>query len=656
MNYLYVNCYTDPNPVRDAELQECLSLNKANPLLTVREIFIRPSFSDLLKIANAEIANEDICIFANSDIYFDETLEAIKQLKHRECWALSRWNRLSDGTLKLLDFPGTQDAWIFRGPPPQVKANFLFGVPGCDNRFAKLVSDAGYKITNPCQTIKAIHLHLSSVRRTSQEETVKPPYLMVPTCGLRNGKTAIIQLGRYGDILNILPAVKKLGHEVDWFVLPEFANILDGIPYINPIIWDGKVEDVKAATALATKLGYSTIIPTQVYNNPILTTVRHASFQLEQWDRIGMLQDFQESKLELTYSPVSRIPKLIGYNLEGTSSPFSEKAKFEEWLLSTLGKDYSLIKLPTDLPSILNLLPIIGTLELLITVDTSVHYLSGVTSTPTLVLLPESKFNSALPKSHWIATVQYRDANKLSGQSAILDAIRPKNQFLAIPPSAGTSITNGGKFELALSKVINNLQPKRILESGTYLGQGTTRIVVQTVSPACEFVTIELNPAFIQKANRNLRNTSVKIREGLSIPRNMLPTPGQLNLDLNTLRNFPKQLYADHGDNDRITLYIQESSYPGADDIIGKTLQSWGGYCDLIILDSAGHLGWTEFQYTLSKLKTSCIFALDDINHIKHSRSLQYMKSNPNLFEILEIDDERMGFVIARYTPNKELT
>jgi len=57
---------------------------------------------------------------------------------------------------------------------------------------------------------------------------------------------------------------------------------------------------------------------------------------------------------------------------------------------------------------------------------------------------------------------------------------------------------------------------------------------------------------------------------------------------------------------------------------------------ELIILDSAGHLGFIELQYTLGLMSGKSFYlVLDDIGHVKHYHSMEYIRSMPNQFEII---------------------
>jgi hypothetical protein len=112
-----------------------------------------------------------ICIFANSDIFFDETLnhENLAKILSGHCYGLTRWQvgnntGVLDGDPPEGFFQGTKpgfghDAWIFRNPMKVRDADFYLGTHSCDYRFAKVTEDAGYPMLNPSLSIRAWHLH-----------------------------------------------------------------------------------------------------------------------------------------------------------------------------------------------------------------------------------------------------------------------------------------------------------------------------------------------------------------------------------------------------------------------------------------------------------------------------------------------------------------
>jgi hypothetical protein len=182
MIYLFTNQYMDKNPERDAELCYCEKLNGLNPFIQHFSICgKRLTYSEFFGLMN-KLSNESVVVLANSDIYFDETIQLAEKIQPGECYALSRWDIQPDGTAKPFHRADSQDAWIFRAPIKEVVADFTLGIGGCDNRIAYILNEAGYKVTNPCSKIKAYHLHLSGVRnyiKGSHVERIEPPYLLV---------------------------------------------------------------------------------------------------------------------------------------------------------------------------------------------------------------------------------------------------------------------------------------------------------------------------------------------------------------------------------------------------------------------------------------------------------------------------------------------
>ena len=141
----------------------------------------RLSFDYTFTFANTNLYGEK-CIISNSDIYFDSTLELLKDYNFKnKCLALTRYD---DG--KLIFKSNSQDSWFFQSPmsiDPN-NFNFKFGHPGCDNRIAQIVKDFGYNISNPCLTIKTHHLHASGIRNWTESNRICGKYLYLNHCKL----------------------------------------------------------------------------------------------------------------------------------------------------------------------------------------------------------------------------------------------------------------------------------------------------------------------------------------------------------------------------------------------------------------------------------------------------------------------------------------
>lgn len=202
---LFVNYYIDPNEERQKEIDLCLKINLDNDIIKRIYVFLdngtgfgsrfqhekiyiipfvgRPAFKYFFKAINLYLELDgmsDISVVANSDIYLPSEPWPILP-KHNECFALTRWDILPDGSEKFYNNSGSQDTWVFRGPIKQVKgADYTQGVAGCDNKIAWDLERAGYRVSNPSLTIKTYHLHNSGVRHYDKKEPGKKDIYRLP--------------------------------------------------------------------------------------------------------------------------------------------------------------------------------------------------------------------------------------------------------------------------------------------------------------------------------------------------------------------------------------------------------------------------------------------------------------------------------------------
>jgi hypothetical protein len=185
----------------------------------------RLTFHAAFDYANTQLAGR-ICILANADIFFDETLGGITggstddsaddsayYLPNGVVLGLLRWDHPGDGgaygmgeeygmggeygmgsgsgraSFYLQPRTDSQDAWIFRAPLPELLgANFSLGRPGADNRLAHVLRSHGLHLANACFHVKAHHLHRSEQRSYEKKDLVRgalahlPMSLSLPGC------------------------------------------------------------------------------------------------------------------------------------------------------------------------------------------------------------------------------------------------------------------------------------------------------------------------------------------------------------------------------------------------------------------------------------------------------------------------------------------
>jgi len=214
------------------------------------------------------------------------------------------------------------------------------------------------------------------------------------------------------------------------------------------------------------------------------------------------------------------------------------------------------------------------------------------------------------------------------------------------------------QFARSIRRVFEQIRPRRIIETGTYRGQGTTTAIATALRELelsdAIFHTIEVNPRHYQRAAENLARagfTNVRQHNGLSVPRALLPSIEQIDESL-VKRVEADQLVVDHEEADRAKLYYGETDFPNLpDDLLGTLLRQFEYRPDFVLLDSGGHMGFVEFSYLIEQLRGPCVIALDDVQHVKHYHSYERIHEDPR-FQIVAAGEEKFGFCIARFVPN----
>lgn len=106
-----------------------------------------------------------------------------------------------------------------------------------------------------------------------------------------------VNCGRYGDIIAFLPALyneyQETGIKPRLVVAKDYASVLDGVSYVEPLIFDGPFEDVASAIRFAKSfddvvttsqvVGVTEVIVSQVYGNSHGPAVVCDSFQKDAW-------------------------------------------------------------------------------------------------------------------------------------------------------------------------------------------------------------------------------------------------------------------------------------------------------------------------------------------------------------------------------------
>lgn len=191
--------------------------------------------------------------------------------------------------------------------------------------------------------------------------------------------------------------------------------------------------------------------------------------------------------------------------------------------------------------------------------------------------------------------------------------------------------TTGSEFNHKLEEIIYLRNCRNVIETGTQYGTGSTRAILsglKKLGSDHQFITIEVNPDFHRQAiANNIREMGVEFWNGLSVSHTQKP--------VDITFNVPDFVVVDHLPQNRTKFYQREVNFNVPDNLLDQALQVFDYKPDLVLLDSAGHMGFIEFKYLMERVKGPFILALDDIDHGKHYESMEFIRTNPKKFEVI---------------------
>ncbi len=184
---LITTLYNEHDLGRASELRECLRRNIENTCIS--KIFVlvergadtdsllqhpkvvalvvpvgKQTYANLIAVANHYCQNE-IVVFSNTDIYFDQTLTLLPSaLDSRTLVILTRRDIQSDGSAPWTFSQQSSDAWAARAPLEAPDTAIELGMMGCESLFVGRMLRAGYEIKNASLDINCFHLHVTQKR------------------------------------------------------------------------------------------------------------------------------------------------------------------------------------------------------------------------------------------------------------------------------------------------------------------------------------------------------------------------------------------------------------------------------------------------------------------------------------------------------------
>ena len=201
---------------------------------------------------------------------------------------------------------------------------------------------------------------------------------------------AWIQLAKYGDILSVLPVLnyqfQATGTPQNLIVAKQYSDILEGLEYVKPVVFDGHWQDLKGAIRFAKK-SFDRVECFQLYGIGMNFEKRHPSFQLDQWDRVGCLDLWDNIPLVLPRrGKYDSTKHIISISDHSQSSPFFQKEELVEQIRNLFPNHHINRIAGKRSSSMIGILPEFDASDLVVCVDSSHLHLSAATKTPVIAM------------------------------------------------------------------------------------------------------------------------------------------------------------------------------------------------------------------------------------------------------------------------------
>lgn len=243
---------------------------------------------------------------------------------------------------------------------------------------------------------------------------------------------SFFQMGRYGDIILLLPAFKewatRIGHPVTVFTSTEFGNVFEGVSYVQPVLlkqdwWHQTKEALTVARRRCPD-----VIRTQLHGAGVESVPDNlASFSLSMWDRAGLLPLYK--KLPLVFDrrnplremvllkKVKRTDKpLLLYNVNSWTSHLATAPELTK-AIKGLASRFEIVDIGSLVAArIFDLLGLFDVAAGLVTIDTASLHLAAASKMPYIAIVrDEPPQSGSIPKGNCVLKVGYgRVLNKLS--------------------------------------------------------------------------------------------------------------------------------------------------------------------------------------------------------------------------------------------------
>lgn len=240
----------------------------------------------------------------------------------------------------------------------------------------------------------------------------------------------VVTLRRAGDIISLLPCIKKIAEErkkpVRMVVHREYENLFDGVSYAKPELWDGDWEDPLAAAEK------HRAINAQVLGKNVVTNWQSGNFVKDAWKMLGRPWDRyapvvfdkrnERRELELAENTLATGPVIL-VKLHGHSSPFKDAAAVRNRLAMWSDRCQVVFLDDFKYERVYDILGLMDRACCLVSMDTVTLHLAGGSRVPVIAFVNGKGWSATPPRGNVVLRMDYTEVlNRWSDVESVIAA------------------------------------------------------------------------------------------------------------------------------------------------------------------------------------------------------------------------------------------
>ena len=238
----------------------------------------------------------------------------------------------------------------------------------------------------------------------------------------------VVQLGRYGDIINMLPILKHIHDNYGkphLMISREFSSVLDGVSYVEPFVVDVPNHLLGDAVAIA-KATFKHVICSQIWGRNHLQVRNTDAYNKESWANCGMLKDFnnllmlpvfdkRDAEREKTLTNYVRSgnekPFIVVQVTKSISSPFPGGSAIRDAIFQAYSETHNIIDISElRCDRIYDIIGLLDKADCLVSCDTALLHLAAASDVPTVALVNNKPWLGTMLRGYCVARITYDQA------------------------------------------------------------------------------------------------------------------------------------------------------------------------------------------------------------------------------------------------------